>query len=309
MKTINKILALLGGMAIMIFIITIYGCSSPELTTGKLAFNNRDFVKAEEELKKGLQIDQQDPEGWYMLGVSQIEIGKYDEAKASFEKSKKLSNAFDINRLSYWGLKFNSSINYYNSGLEGLKKSDTSLAYPNFRKAIVDAYAATSILPDSLEPYRVMGDAEFYLKNTDNAIKNYEFVYNKTHSSKDAGDLAKAYYTKGLALRQNEQYNDASTWFKKSLDLKELSKDNDYYNYSMFNMGIVNYQIAAKMASDGLTDYKPYLQTAINYLEPLTTSVKDKTFLKDVYEFLINAYDAIGDEAKKEDATNKRNAL
>jgi tetratricopeptide (TPR) repeat protein len=310
MKAVKSLFTLLSSFAVLAFFLTITGCSSPELTTGKLAFNNKDYAKAEEELRIGLEIDKSDPEGWYMLGVSQIEINKFNEAKSSFETSHKLSDAFDLNRLSYWGLKINSSINYYKAGLDGLRKNDTSTANPNLRKAVLDGTAAISILPDSLEAYRVLGDSYFYLKDYDNAIANYGFAYNKSHDKKDASDLAKAYYDKGLIYRQAENYQDAMVWFKKAVDLPELPKDNDYYKFSAFNMGIANYQIASKIATDNSGDFKPYLQTAVSYLEPLTTMANpDKTFLKDVYEFLINAYDALGDDAKKADATNKRNAL
>ncbi len=310
MKAVKSLFTLLSGIAVLAFILTITGCSSPELTTGKLAFNNKDYVKAEEELRRGLEIDKNDPEGWYMLGVSQIEINKFDEAKTSFETSHKLSDAFDLNRLSYWGLKYNSSYQYYKAGIDGLKKNDTSIANPNFRKSITDAKASISILPDSLNGYRIIGDDYFYQKDFDKAVENYGIVYNKTHSKDDASDYAKACYNKGLIYRQAENYSEAIVWFKKAVDLPELPKDNDYYKFSAFNMGIANYQIASKIATDNSGDFKPYLLTAVSYLEPLTTMANpDKTFLKDVYEFLINAYDALGDDAKKADATNKRNAL
>ena len=60
------------------------GCTSAESTTGKLAFSQKDYVKAEVELKKGLLIDKNDAEGWFMLGYSQIENGHYADAKESF---------------------------------------------------------------------------------------------------------------------------------------------------------------------------------------------------------------------------------
>lgn len=310
MKVAKSIFTLIGSFAVVAFFMTLIGCSSPELTTGKLAFNNKDFEKAEQELKKGLEIDKQDPEGWYMLAVSQIELKKYDDAKVSFENSHKLSDAYDMNRLSYWGLKVNSSINYYKSGIDGLRKNDTTLANPNLRKAVDEAKASIAILPDSLESYRILGDSYFYLKDYDNAIANYGYAYNKSHDSKDAIDLAKSYYDKGLTYRQQDKFEEALVWFKKAVELPELPKDNDYYKFSAFNVGIANYQIASKMATDGKTDYKPYLETAVKYLEPLTTMANtDKTFLKDVYEFLINAYDALGNETKKVEATDKRNSL
>src|SRR5580765_4034844 len=70
------------------------GCASAESTTGKLAFQQQDYKKAEVELKKGLGIDPKDDEGWYMLGYSQVELGKYDDAQKSFQQSLAISKNY-----------------------------------------------------------------------------------------------------------------------------------------------------------------------------------------------------------------------
>ena len=57
---------------------------------------------------KGLAIDQTDDEGWYMLGYSQIESSKFEDAHNSFKKSLSISNNYTTSINNYWIEKYNS---------------------------------------------------------------------------------------------------------------------------------------------------------------------------------------------------------
>jgi len=313
MKVFKNILAGVMSLGLIALFVTIYGCTSAETTTGKLAFQQKDFDKAAIELAKGLQIDKQDSEGWYMLGVSLMQVGinksdysKITEGKTALNEALKLNPAYGDEVLSFWGLNFNSAVNYFNDGAKSINKGDSIGAKKNFERALLYSTVATNIIPDSLEGFRIMADINYINGNTEEAVNIYESVFEKSKSPADASMLAKYYYEKGLKHRQAEQYDDAIKMFGKALGIPGLAKDNKYYEFSTFNMGIAYYQKASKIALENSGDYKPLLSECVKYLEPLSKTAKDKALLKDVYEFLVNAYDALGDDAKKEEANKKK---
>lgn len=296
---------------IIAFSIYIAGCSPAETTTGKLAYNSKDWVKAETELAKGLAIDKNDAEAWYMLGYSQVELQKFSEATKSFKNCLSISQDFSTQIKSFWIDKFNAGISDFNLGTKALGKNDKENANKSFTNAIRNFEAATSIIPDSISCYQLIADAYNYMGETDKALALYQSILDKSKSKEDAIMIAKILYTVGIKERQAEKYDKAISIFEKVLTIQFLPKDNIYYETSLFNLGFANYQIAVKMATDGKTksEYTPYLNSTIKNLEELTSATKTKELLKDSYEILFNAYDALGMKDKAEDALNKKNAL
>ncbi len=303
MKNLKQILFLFSGVALLIMGIIIWGCASAELTTGKLAFQQRDYEKAEINLKKGLEIDKNDAEGWYMLAVSQTELKKYDEARKSFETAMKVSKAYEDERLEYWKLKFNECIKYFNSAVG----KDSATTATNLSISLDYAYAAIAIIPDSLETYRVAGDALYYLQNYDKAIEYYKIPYSKTKSKDDAINVAKTIYKKGLTLRLEDKYEESIKTLKEVKELEALPKDNTYYEASILNIGI-NYYQEALIASKEEKEFKPYLQEAVVYFEQLL-GTKDEKLLKDLYEYLYSTYQALGEDTKAEEIMKLKEKL
>jgi len=303
MKNSTKILFLFSGVALLLMGIILWSCASAELTTGKLAFQQRDFEKAEINLKKGLEIDKNDAEGWYMLAVSQTELKKYDEARKSFETAMKVSKQYEDERLEYWKLKFNECIKYFNSAVG----KDSATTANNLIISLDYALAAIAIIPDSLESYRVAGDAYYYLENYDKAIEFYRIPYGKTNSKGDAVNLAKTIYKKGLKLRLDEKFEESVNTLKEVVDLKALPADNQYYEACILNIGI-NYYQEALIVSKEDKDYKPYLKEANVYFERLLNS-KDEKLLKDLYEYLYSSYQALGEDEKAEEIMKLKEKL
>lgn len=304
---------LVGKLSIfsIIIIISVYffGCTSAELTTGKLAYQQKDFEKAERELTKGLQIDKNDDEGWYMLGYSQIELGKFDEAQKSFKTCLSISNKYADYIRNYWIDKYNAGINAFNGGLKSYARKDTLVARKNFEKALMDFKSTACITPDSIASYQMMGDCYSYLGKPDSALIMYSGILSKSKSKDDAIMIAKILYQSGMKARESEQWDKALDIFKKASEIKYLPEDNTYYQNAVFNVGFCNYQIASQMAADNKGDFKPYLEEAVKVIEPLLTKSKDKELLKNCYEVLFNAYDALGMKEKSQEALNKKQEL
>jgi tetratricopeptide (TPR) repeat protein len=303
----------LGKLSVLsiIIIVAIYffGCTSAELTTGKLAYQQKDFVKAEQELTKGLMVDKNDDEGWYMLGFSQIEIGKYDEAQKSFKTSMSISNKFADYIRNYWIDKYNAGINAFNNGTKSLGRKDSVGANKSFNSALIYFKSASCITPDSISSYQLMGDCYSYLGKPDSALKMYTGILDKSKSKADAIMIAKILYMSGMKARESEQWEKAIEVFTKATEIPYLPKDNTYYENSVFNIGFSHYQIATKIATDNKGDFKPSLNEAIKVLEPLSTSSKDNTILVNTFEILYNAYDALGLTEKAQDALKKKQEL
>ncbi len=306
LKAILVLVVLLGAMSIYLG-----GCSPAETTTGKLAYQQKDWEKAEKELSKGVAIEKNDAEAWYMLGYAQTELGKLKEAAVSFKNCTALSSDYNNLIRNYWIDKFNAGISDFNNGTKALGKKETETANNYFRKALVSFTAATGIIPDSVSAYQLMADSYNYLGETEKALSIYQSILDKSKSKEDAIQIGKLMYQAGLKSRQAEDYEKALSVFKTVLTIPYLPKDNIYYESSLFNCGFANYQMAVKKASDGKTkaEYEPLLNECVKYVEQVTAASKNKDLLKDSYEILYNAYDALGDKAKADDALAKKNAL
>ena len=282
------------------------GCiSSPETTTGKLAFQQKDFEKAEKELSLGLQTDKEDMEAWYMLGVSRVELGKFDEAKIPFAKSK---SAFGLEQTNYWILKYNDGIKQFNEGLNSRKTKDSLGVIRYFGKALNSFRASTIVMPDSISSYQMMGDSYAYLGQNDSALMVYESILDRSKSKDDAINIAKLMYQTGIKARQDDNYESALDIFKKIVTINYLPKDNQFYQSSLFNIGYCNYALAEKAVKDG-KDFKPFLNESLKTLEPLTLVLTDKDLLGAAYEIMINCYDALGQMDKKDEIIKKKQDL
>ena len=287
------------------------GCSPAETTTGKLAYQQKDWEKASKELTKGLAIDKTDAEAWYMLVYSQTELGNFKEAAEAFKQATTLSKDYNNLIKNYWIDKYNAGINDFNNGIKELGKKNTEGANNNFKLAIKSLTAATGIIPDSIAAYQLMADSYNYMGETEKALGIYQSILDKSQSKDDAIQIGKLMYQNGLKLRQAEDYENALLVFQRVVTIPYLPKDNIYYENSLFNCGFANYQMAVKKATDNKpkSKYEPLLKECVKYMEQVTASSKNNDLLKDTYEILVNAYDALGDKAKSDDAQQKKNAL
>lgn len=306
LKVLIVSLILIGGMSFYLG-----GCSPAETTTGKLAYQQKDWQKAAVELTKGLAIDKTDAEAWYMLGYAQTELGNFKEAANAFKQATALSPDYNNLIKNYWIDKYNAGISDFNNGTKALGKKDNDGANRFFSSAIVNLNAATAIIPDSIAAFQLMADSYNYMGQSDKALVIYESILDKSKSKDDAIQIGKLMYQNGIKLRQAEDYENALAIFKKVVSIPYLPKDNMYYESSLFNCGFSNYQLAVKKATDNKpkAEYEPLLNECVKYMEQVTSVSKNKDLLKDTYEILINAYDALGNDAKVKEAQDKKNAL
>lgn len=291
---------------------TVYymGCASAESTTGKLAFQQGDYQKAEAELKKGLAVDQADDEGWYMLGYSQIELGKLSEAQNSFKKSLSISKNYADRITQLWIDKYNAGAREFQNGIDAENKKDVSGAATYYGNALKNFEMASAIVPDSLKSMSAMGECYLALGQNDKALEIFNDLAAKSNSKESAEKVARIMFESGLGMMSTKNYQAATETFKKVLSISSLPKDDPYYETSAYNAGLALAKMGEDMRTkDENSNYKEKFSEALTYLEPLTVNLKKKDLEPQIYELLVSVYANLGMTDKAQDALNKKEQL
>lgn len=298
----------------IIIIGTVYymGCASAESTTGKLAFQQQDYEKAVIELKKGLQIDQKDDEGWYMLGYSQIETGDFPGAQESFKKSLSISNNYADKIKYYWVDKFNAGAKEFKNGVDAEDKKDSASARSFYENALKNFQASSAIEPDSLKSISAIGETYLALGEREKALEILNTLAETSKSKESAERVAKILFESGLGMMQTNNFQPAITTFKKVLTISYLPKDDPYYETSAYNAGLALAKMGEEMRTkDESSNYKEKYTEALVYLEPLTMTkgLTNKDLEGQVYELLVTVYANLGMTDKAQDALVKKEAI
>lgn len=311
MKLVKSVVFVLFAAAFCMSSFYFSGCSSAESTTGKLAFNQKDFVKAETELKKGLAIDKTDAEGWYMLGYAQTENGHFADAQESFKQSLKLSPTYGQNMLGYWVEKFNQGAKNFGGGIDAEKRKDAAGAKSYYTNALNYFLAASNIIPDSLKTYKAIGETYLALGQKDKAMEVFETVLSRSNNAEDAVKVAAVLFDAGLGMIDIGDYQSAASTFQKIIGIQSLPHDNQYYEVSAYNLGLSYAKMGEKLRAsnpDG-QEYKDSFRKSLTYLEPLLSTLKKKDLEPQIYDLMIASYANIGDTAKAEEILKRKDAL
>jgi tetratricopeptide (TPR) repeat protein len=159
---------ILVGLALYVSV-TAFQCGSAEMTTAKLAIQQKQFDKAEESLLRSVQKNDKDEEAWFLLGEVRYELKKYAEMNDAFTRALALSEVHKVEihqyRLDVWAKQFNAGIDAYNQGKDQPAKYD---------EAIQRLQLASNILPDSMGTYRALALAHFAKKDYAGATATLE---------------------------------------------------------------------------------------------------------------------------------------
>lgn len=287
-----------------------YGCSSAESTTGKLAFQQQDYAKAESELKKGLAMDPSDDEAWYMLGYSQVELGKLEDAGKSFAKCKSISSNYDSRITQLWVEKFNLGARNFQSGIESENKKDKDGAKTSYENALKSFQASYSILPDSIRSLSAIGETYLALGMNDKALETFNELAAKSNTPEGAEKVAKVLFESGMNMMSVNSYQAAAKTFEKVLLIPNLPRDNVYSETSAYNAALAHAKIGEDMRTkDENSNYKDEFVAAQNYLEPLTKKLMTKELEVKVYELLVSVYANLGMTDEAQDALKKKDEL
>lgn len=282
------------------------GCASAEINSGKIAFQEKNYEKAAVELKKGLAKDSSDAEAWYMLGVSLIETKNYQEGGRALKKSLSLSNAHGDNIFNYYVTTFNAGVNRFNGAISQYK-TDSAGGMNSFRDAADIFVATTTIFPDSIGSMQMLADTYTILGKKQEALIIYENILEKSKSPQDAKMIARILRESGSRQYDAADYDGAIETFTQVINLKYLPTDDENLLTSRLLKAYSDYKIAEKIAIESGVNAEAteHLNNAVAEAEILVTMTQEKNTLADAYQLLVNAYDALGNDAKKAEAETK----
>lgn len=285
---------LVNSVVLIFFIsataIYISGCSTAEQTTGRLAYSQGDFEKAEKEFEKETKQNPSNDEAWFYLVMSRLQLNKIalaEDAMKEFKKVDKGNYKEDIVKM--WEAKFDQGYKTFEKAKSS--SSDTTLSFKLYKEAIDYFKAALLLIPDSA----------FVQKNID-------VINNKISTIK-----VKPLIDKGADYIQQGKYEEAIGLFKQAEDAG-LDKESLAYDVINYNMGLAllkwgeSIREANKDTNPDDLSYKEKYKEALPYLEALTNS-KDKNMELSSYELLVQVYGNLNMTEKALDAIKKRDEL
>lgn len=155
-----------------------FQCASRNMTTAKVAFNNRDYDKAIEFLNMELAQNPNNGEAYVYLTEAYLVKNNLHKAAESAQKALSLKiddtqrNTMLIRMNQIWVDAYNHGVESYSNYLENNKKEEIDKAMSYFQLGI-------DIRPDITDFYNFKGSAYEVMGDTANAIKYYElFVQN-----------------------------------------------------------------------------------------------------------------------------------
>lgn len=282
MKLLFKTLSIsLFGLFLTAYIV---GCSSAEQTTAKLAFQQKDYAKAEVEFDKEVKQNPANEEAWFYLGASRVLLNKIDAADQAFKEYRKIGkNTFAPDMADLWTGFFNKGADLFNSAQKN-GDNDTKVKY--YKQAIEQFKVCKVILPDSIE-------VDKFINASENKIAM--FTVNPT-------------IEKGVKLDSLGKYEEAIAEYNKALE--KVDKSSVIYEIIANDISISYLKWGEKLRTDNQDDpiYKEKYRAAMPFLEDLKES-KDKKTVITAYDLLISVYGNLGMNDKAQDAIKMRDKL
>jgi len=212
-----------------------FQCASPEMTSGKMAMNQRDYDKAEVNFKKELAKNPTNAE--VLLYMARISFMKQNYADAitflqgadQHAKDPKIRNMVEADKANAWVNAYNQGLKYYLDFASNNNKAmlDTALL-------LFDA--GVKLKPDMLGFYDLKGKVLEAKGDTVAAIENYKALHNKIkpqidfaksngiHLDMSRDDLHRKFGDPKKSKVDSVSYSDKTviTDFFTTSDLKEL---------------------------------------------------------------------------------------
>jgi tetratricopeptide (TPR) repeat protein len=226
----SKILVISAFFLGIIF--TGFQCASTELTSAKLYIQQKNYDKALEVLKKDVEKNPQDDEGYYLMGTIYGEKGQYDKLVDSYDKSLSISKKFekDINnqKVHYWYTLTQAGASYFKKVSSNKDQDSVKI---NLDKAANSFENAISMEPDSDYTYYLLSLVYMSQQQYDKAIQPLEKYIAKGKTPDGYVYLGSIYYDKGMKLKdqyqQKKNVQDSLTYmedFNKAITVLEQGR-------------------------------------------------------------------------------------
>ena len=222
MKNTNLFIA---GMLLVVIIFSGFQCSSTELTSAKLYYDQKNYDKAIEMLQADVKKNPKSDEGYYWLGRTYEAKGVLDSMLMAFNKSLEISDKFkseiDYQRIFEWQESYNRGIKLFNRG-RNTTDADSSAMYQDLA---IEAYKTAIMLePDTADTYKNLAFAYLVTQRNEEAIEPLQKIIDLEQSEDGYAYLGQVYYSLGANL-MNE--------FQNSKNSADSAKGMNYLNKSI----------------------------------------------------------------------------
>ena len=236
-----------------------FACANKYLTSGKIAYNAKNYDKAISDFTKALEVDSANAEAHFLLGKSYMAKNDYASMRRHFDAAAKANPKYQAEAenasVEIWN-------NLFNSGNKNAKDEKWQDALKDFQTAIV-------VIPTKYEAYTNTGYVWQHLENNDSAYYYYAKAVNldrtnvkvlsnlasmtfniKRYDESDSlyaiiigldPGNAEAWLRRGEIADQKGDYEQAVTFYNKALELKPDQCD------IWFNLGVIYFQRLKKM--------------------------------------------------------------
>ncbi len=161
-----------------------FQCSSKEMTTAKIAYDQQDFAKAKDYINKELQMNPTSSEAYQLLAEINMKLGEWDKAAENSRKAyKHVTDEVrkdNIKRLqnNIWTECYNKGLRFYNLNLS---KSD-----PTLLDSAIAMFDAGAIVRPEFEDFYYMNALTYEMKeDEDKAIEYYNKYIEKVQPEID----------------------------------------------------------------------------------------------------------------------------
>ena len=156
-------------------ILSVFQCSSTELTSARLYIQQKNYKKAIDVLQSDVKKNPKSDEGWYLMGYTYGEMGKMDSMVIGYDNSLAVSNKFEKeitdSRRFYWANKFNSGVNLFQRGNKTDDEDSSKIYYDKSIEAFNDA---TLLEPDSADNYKNLAFVYMSSSRNEEAVEPLE---------------------------------------------------------------------------------------------------------------------------------------
>jgi tetratricopeptide (TPR) repeat protein len=187
-------------IAVFCFVLSLgFQCGSPELTSAKLYYQQKNWDKALEAAEKEVKTNPNSVDGWYFLGLIRVEKKDYKGMAEAFKTclsvdpvkyKKDIENTLKF----YFAQAFNSGVSNFNKA----KKDNSAESYD---RAATDFKNAIEVEPDSIGTYWNLAATYQNKGDAEHALEAYKSIIDKTHDIKAYIILGDFFLEKGNLLK------------------------------------------------------------------------------------------------------------
>lgn len=174
------------------------GCSNPNLSGGKLHFDQKRYDRARETFAVAVEQLPQSGEARLCLGKSYAELGQPDSAAHWFDEAARVDPrmAADVKntRDHYWSERFNSGLAFAKTAAEKMNQGDEAGAGAEYRSSLSEFQRAAVYSPDKHDTYTNIGKMYFNLARIDSALIVFAQVHEMAPDDLQTNNLLVSIY-------------------------------------------------------------------------------------------------------------------